>query len=281
MRTTALTLTGWMSFILMLSAAPASASPFCGAVPVMLGQTSMGQLMPPKQDSLKRAQAADLLSRARDAMKAGDLDAAGRLIAQAEAIDVSYGLITSEYTPKKARRDLEDARATLSGTKPGGLFSPGAPKAPGSDPFAGRNLAGLSPAAGNSAVTPLPRVEPNVPGHGAGAAYTPQVDPNARYANTGLPAALAVPSPGSASAPGMAVAASESTGAIAPQTGRELLRAARRALAVGDVRRAGSLIQQARAQGIQYDPLDDTPDKVDAAIRKYQDITAQADHSEA
>ena len=61
----------------------------------------------------------------------------------------------------------------------------------------------------------------------------------------------------------------------------DLLRAARRALAVGDVRRAASLAIQARSQQASYGPLDDSPDKVEAAIRKYQEVTAQQGNSEA
>ena len=45
------------------------------------------------------------------------------------------------------------------------------------------------------------------------------------------------------------------------------LRTARLALAVGDLRRATEFVERARAMRINYQPLDDTPDKVEAAIR--------------
>ncbi len=51
------------------------------------------------------------------------------------------------------------------------------------------------------------------------------------------------------------------------------LRMARRALAVGDVRRAETMVESARKLGVEYGYHDDTPDKVQAAIRTYQQVT--------
>ena len=62
---------------------------------------------------------------------------------------------------------------------------------------------------------------------------------------------------------------------------KELLLEGRRALAVGDLKRAGSLAQQAKAHRAAYDPLDDTPEQLEAAIRKYQEVMSQPKHSEA
>jgi general secretion pathway protein D len=62
--------------------------------------------------------------------------------------------------------------------------------------------------------------------------------------------------------------------------GSDLLRGARRALAVGDVRRAAGLVQQAKAQGGNYDPLQDSPDKIEAAIQKFQNLMARQNDSE-
>ncbi len=59
------------------------------------------------------------------------------------------------------------------------------------------------------------------------------------------------------------------------------LRAARVALAYGDVRRAAEMVQQAKTSGVVYQPLDDTPDKVEAAIRKHQETMTVEKNTEA
>ncbi len=55
---------------------------------------------------------------------------------------------------------------------------------------------------------------------------------------------------------------------------------ARRALAVGDIRRAGEFVRQAKSENLQYGPMDDTPDKVEAAIQKAQDLASLEKNSE-
>ena len=58
--------------------------------------------------------------------------------------------------------------------------------------------------------------------------------------------------------------------------GSKLLLEARRALAVGDVQRATRFVEQARQSQTQYQPLDDRPEKVEAAIRKYEDLSTRS-----
>ena len=65
--------------------------------------------------------------------------------------------------------------------------------------------------------------------------------------------------------------------APAAQAANGLLRDSRLALAVGDVRRAADLSQQVRAMRLNYQPLDDNPDKVDATIRKHQELLTVVD----
>ena len=50
---------------------------------------------------------------------------------------------------------------------------------------------------------------------------------------------------------------------------------------MGDIRRASEFVQQAKNQNLQYSPLDDTPEKVEAAIRKMQDIASLDKNTEA
>ncbi len=53
-----------------------------------------------------------------------------------------------------------------------------------------------------------------------------------------------------------------------------LLRLSRRALGVGDVRRAADMLNQAKRLAVHYGPLDDSPEKVETAISKYQEVAA-------
>ena len=62
-------------------------------------------------------------------------------------------------------------------------------------------------------------------------------------------------------------------GEIRMGSGSPLL-GARRALAVGDIRRAAEFVRQAKNQNLQYGPMDDTPEKVEAAIQKTQDLAS-------
>ncbi len=57
--------------------------------------------------------------------------------------------------------------------------------------------------------------------------------------------------------------------------GNQLLLAARQALAEGDVRRARTWVEQAKALGLSYGPSDDSPTKVETVIRAHNDLTAQ------
>ncbi len=54
------------------------------------------------------------------------------------------------------------------------------------------------------------------------------------------------------------------------------LLAARRALAVGDVKRALAAVEAARKLNVAYAPNDDAPERVEAAISKYRQVTEGA-----
>ncbi|MFC1596933.1 hypothetical protein ACFL5Q_03200 [Planctomycetota bacterium] len=70
-------------------------------------------------------------------------------------------------------------------------------------------------------------------------------------------------------------AGSPATAHAARTESSRLLLAARRALAEGDVRRATSMVQQAKTLPVQYGPTDDSPSKVEAVTRAYSDLIAQ------
>jgi len=241
-----------------------------------------GQAAVPRSED-KGQQAADLLRRARQAMAENDLTAAESLIAQAEALGVEYNSFHLGDTPKKARRDLERKRSAAGVTKPSQLFSPLAgnkKKVPASDPFAGKTSDAHSSSTDTGQVKPLPRVPSGAPAELPAVlnASSLQASADRNYPSTepnendlALPSFLTKGSP-QRSGPGGTE--------IRLPTGSSLL-AARRALAVGDIRRAGDFLQQAKKQNLQYGPLDDTPEKVEAAIRKMQDLASLDKNTEA
>ena len=178
-----------------------------------------------------------------------DFVAADSLISQADALGVKYSIFYQGDTPDRARRDLERSRNSASPAKPSGLFSPLAGKrdqAPTSDPFAAHPID--SAAADGQQVTPLPRIDSASP-LGSPPTSAGQFDPNAR--------------------------------AAANRLSNNPLRTARLALAVGDLRRATEFVQRARALRINYQPSDDTPEKVEAAIRRQQDLQGLDKSTEA
>ncbi len=50
---------------------------------------------------------------------------------------------------------------------------------------------------------------------------------------------------------------------------------ARKALAEGDARRAASQLEQAKATGVAYGPMEDSPAKVEALLNRYSNLQAQ------
>jgi general secretion pathway protein D len=205
-------------------------------------------------------QAEDLLRRARQAMAENDLDAARVLVERAEGLDVDYGAFHFGDTPEKVRKDLERKAAAIGRVGVNPLRSGGEKL----DPFAGRNAdraggpRGVQQPAGRFGAdptkpTPLPPVGPNVSGR-RGAS---------RLGGQGaLQSALAGTRSGRSSHPQRANSDS-------------MILEARRALALGDVRRAENLAKQAKALNVPYALQDDTPDKVLSAIKRYSDLTSE------
>lgn len=233
----------------------------------------------------KAAQAADLLRRARLAMSENDLTTAESLIAKAESLDVQYGTFTMGDTPKKARRDLDRKRATSSPAKPSQLFSPlGSNKnqaAPAADPFAGRTNTPPAATAGSNQVTPLPKVETaGAVGALPAAGSTPLTQANPAALSTGGASPLNGAAPVTSLTPANGVPGGTAN-VSAARTNNSPLREARLALAFGDVRRATEMLQRARDKRISYQPTDDTPDKVEGAIRKYQELSTLDKNTEA
>ncbi|MEN6451232.1 MAG: hypothetical protein ABFC96_12135 [Thermoguttaceae bacterium] len=273
MKTIQHALVGWMALATVLGTSVVVAGPIQGTLQSTLGAAVLGQAVPAANptDSPDQ-QTADLLRRARLAMSDKDLDAAESLISKAESLGVPYSPFYMGDTPKKARRDLDRQRnaAATDPAKPSRLFSP---LRPGNndrrtDPFAGR---GVDPqtTGGYNALRPLPQV-------GGATAGQP----------TGY--AMAQPGQGDVRAPGSVPpgmdqmpASPTQTPVTAPAASNSPLKTARLALAVGDVRRAEEYVLRAKAMRVNYQPMDDTPDRVEAAIRKHQELSALDKSTEA
>jgi general secretion pathway protein D len=219
---TAKLLTGAMIVVLAALASTADAGPMSEAAmatlaTVVVAQTAPANPLPPD----RQAQTQDLLRRARQAMAENDLGAAEALIAQAESLGVDYNLFYMGDTPKRARKDLEQRKATAAAPAGNPPFGSGRNDTPPADPFAGRNMA--------------------APAAAPGLVRLPTVD------------ASPIPS-------GDAMASNQ------------MLLAARRALAVGDVQRAAKFVQQAKGMPVARGANDDMPEAVEGSIRRYNEL---------
>jgi general secretion pathway protein D len=207
-----------------------------------------------------------LLSRARTAMKDGNFETADSLITRAEAIPVEYGLFHVGDTPKKCRQEL-DSRRRSSGepSLPSRSAKPGnqeTPEGTTADPFRARtsgsqdapsgvndrNLPSMDRADAAASRSPFGRSLPTTP-------------PTLEQAEAELPAAAAI--------------SAKPVPSDARQKSDAHLLAARKALAVGDVRTAKKNIDAARSLGVEYGYHEDTPVRVDSLIRKHEEVMAQ------
>jgi general secretion pathway protein D len=259
----------------------------------------------------KRRQAGDLLRRARQAMAEDDLAAAESLISAAEDLGVHYGLLHVGDTPKRARRDLQRklSAADNSPDRRSQLFSSSASKnnPPRTDPFAARsgNFSASRLAAGSRPAAELRVIDgtSSEPGIGTGLPGRPEIASRPRIGMTGTAGPLGSSEPSRLQFP-FAIAAGTAppdvnltrlpstlagTGATDSTVQSKLTRAgegslllhARRALATGEVRQATKLVDQAKRLQLNYAPLDDTPQKVEAAIRRYEEVAAEPNQTEA
>jgi len=256
---TAKLLTGSIAVALALSASAAAAGPTAGHAALLLAPAAAGQAAPAEsQANPKQAQADELLRQARKALADNNLAVADKLIVQAEALGVDYGPLHFGDTPAKARRDLEKRKAP--GATATAAAAPGVTRLPPVDPTA--QLGGLKPLPANS---PLEArvIQPGAMGE-AQAQGGPAV-PAGHF-----PLAQPVAPVGAA----MAASAAPAGGPGSAASSNQLLLTARRALAVGDVRRAAAHIEQAKVLPVTRGLYDDTPEAVEALLHKHQQLAA-------
>jgi general secretion pathway protein D len=212
-----------------------------------------------------RKEVESLMARAKQALKSGDLETADALIAQAEKLNVSYTVFHFGDTPKKLRAQLNAAKRPAKNEKPArpsGKFDPELPdptKSYNGDSSTGGVEEGKLP---TESLDPTQESDLEIPASDGrlGKLLTPQrsvATPEEEMSPEKTMPAIQKKSP-VAAAPG----------APARQGNPHLL-AARKALAVGDVRRATAAVELAKQAPMEYGLHDDTPDKVSAAITDY------------
>ena len=199
-------------------------------------------------NKLDRQQVNALLAEARKAIDGYAYDRAESLLQRAEKAKIRYSLFHFGDTPQRVRRDLEKARAKRSQSKPPSQrFNP-------SPTSSTQNSAKSVPPATND-----PFVQ-----RGPG---SPSDPPHARFSSDDEKSI-----PPTASQPTNHLAPADATDRSKSDA---QLRDARRALAVGDVRRAREHLEQAKSYNVAYEFHEDSPAKIDAAIRRYYDVVEQ------
>jgi general secretion pathway protein D len=245
-----------------------------------------------------RQQVADLLGRAREEMKAGHYETADSLISRAERLNVPFGFLPRGDTPKKARRDLEKARGAAGPKRPSQLFAP--PEQEGDASRQTGNDSAATPAnrpgapADPFAARPAP-FEPRMdrPSEADaldgrnGDAPPNERDPDASVPRQGFPTESPFgrelpdepPSDDDARAGVENLIQSAGPAATPGDPNRaqsdRLLLASRRALAVGDVRRAGTMLNEAKALRLKYEFNEDSPEKVEGLLERWSDLNRQ------
>ena len=292
MKTTSRILTAWTAAGITLTAGMAWAGPHCSPLSGLWGATLAGQAGAASVDDKKRA-VADLLGRARNCMKEGNLELADSLVSRAEKENVSYPKLHLGDTPKKARADLNRLLKSKGGSTklpsqkfqaegPDAALTPGfdvnnpakgAGKSEPRDPFAVRQD-GFEPTAKSAAPRGIADVDPR-------AALAPPSDAEKQGnlpTGKGFPDSSpfgkqTIASPPNGTEAGLTADQLPAKDPLRTQSDRMLLEA-RLALAVGDVRRASQLAAQAKQLGARYDFHDDSPAKVEDAVNRYSRLNA-------
>jgi len=231
-----------------------------------------GQSQPSKDaTALTRTEVGNLLTQARQAMAAGKLSEAERLVRRAEGAKIHYPVLHFGDTPARVRLDLQDLlRKQSSGPRSAGGSVAG-------------KIAKFNPLAALGGKSHRKVEDP----FAAAAPSTGQTVANPFRAN--LQGKPSTPRPATTlsakEASGVSTASPPDMLHSAPQhssrerSDAELL-AARRALAVGDVAQAQQHLARAREQHVPYDATKDSPERVLQSIAEYQQLLAnQADTS--
>lgn len=248
-----------LALITFSAASPARSGAWDGAVR-LVAPSLIGQGAAPSDPA---AQTEELLGRARQALAEGNFETAESLIARAEALNVSYPLFHMGDSPKKARRDLDRARAS-GGARPSAAdpFSanPATSQAPASPAASGAPPMERTPFGGALQTTPPTGAVLGAPMASAPAAAAPAYN-NPPTGIVPLPATAAGSIQLTSGEMPIATGAATIGAAGGPkQRVLDLVRQARAALSSGDVARAEALAREADALGVpdrEFGPQDD------------------------
>ncbi len=260
-------LPAWVTLGLCLPAPSLAFGAGHHAISVLVAGDTVGQTSKAKPAN-SRAESDNLITRARAAIKAGKIEEAESLIVEAEKLRVDYGWLYRGDTPKKLRGELKTAqrtnkRSTLQ--RPSEKFTPELSESKAANHAAAKGAEQIAPPP-NPGTGTDPAAEMPLP--------IPKSDGKIRELQPPSPATSpedldgTIPTPESVGQLAATVANQEQG---RPASDKHLL-GARRALAVGDIRRAAAELDAAKTLRLSYGPHADSPDKVDAAIRKYREV---------
>jgi hypothetical protein len=269
---------------------PAMAAASLPPAPALLATVALAQADTPEA---RRKEADDLLRRARQALDERNWQTADSLVGRAEALGVQYPPFSRGDTPQLVRRDLDRAKqngagAATTAAPPSAAqrlssmlpkFGGASEAVPAVDPFSAARSQSPAPTSTaepmnlNAApATPLAQATQLAQATTAGGNVAPAPG---QYPSTGAPP-LNLPPSAPLSAPGAAPASTAAGIAAGDPATRgqcdDLIVGARRALSVGDTRRAAALVEQAKGLQVNYGYLDDSPSKVEATMRKYNEL---------
>ncbi|MGD9722219.1 MAG: hypothetical protein AB7O59_11750 [Pirellulales bacterium] len=255
----------WLSPLLVLTlgqwAASAAQAATHRAASTMITAGVLGQA--PKTKAADRKEVESLMARARKALKNGDLEGAEALITQAEKHQVNYSVLHFGDTPKKLRAQLNAKRRPDRAATPGRPsqnFNAELPDPTKAQPGAGQAAEPVANELPPATLDPNDEAPLELPK--SGGKMRELLAPQHLAESPDDEADIQTPIADSAgSAP---------VEAPLPQQGNPQLLTARKALAVGDVRRAAAAVEAARKVTMNYGPHDDSPDKVDSAIQDYR-----------
>ena len=268
------------------------------AAPLTLGAAVAAQALAENGKSTStaadRKEAETLLRRARDAMKSGKFETADSLISRAEAMNVEYGLFHIGDTARKARKDFDAAQGSDKQAPRSNKQSPTRPSQQFSSTEKEPPVAPARPIAEDQAESVVPlRSRSAMPR----TIEQPPADDDDRLPSLAKPAAPVDTSPFSRPTQSAPPARDDGGNTIVPRGQRQsaavsletrrqsdgLLLGARKALAVGDVRRASAALEQAKNLQVPYGFHDDSPAKVETLVRKYVDVVESVarDNTEA
>lgn len=219
----------------------------------------------------RRRQCDDLLRKARQAMKDGQVAAAEEHLKRAEQLGVVYDNLFARFvdTPEKVRKDLDALKQEQgpTATKPSTRFEPRETADPPTPPSAQPGPA--RPASGIDAADKIAGTAEASAERAMNRGFRSQFDASGiEQAQATADRVPPLPTPRDASGFAAGGAAPVAPGDDAKATSDRLLRDARRAIAARNGKQASDLVAQARQLGLAYPLHEDSPDKVEQLIRK-------------